>query len=91
MAATGPDARRDADVAVMTGERIAWAPVTAVLGAVLVSIGQVSPDLPVFMLQVVSSAALAALVTCGIRLLWDAVAAPAGSAEAAPGPEGGTS
>jgi hypothetical protein len=78
-------------VAVVTRERIAWAVVAAVLGEMLLAVGQVPPDLPVFILQVTSSAALAALVTCEIRLLWDAVTAPAGSAEAAPGPEGGTS
>ena len=69
----------------MTGERIAWAVLAAVLGEVLLSIGQVSAYLPVFALQVISSAALAGLVTCGIRRLRDAVTAPRPGAEAAPG------
>lgn len=69
----------------MTGERIAWAVLAALLGEVLLSAGQVSADLPVFALQVISSAALAALVTCGIRRL---LAARAG-AEAAPGTDAG--
>lgn len=47
----------------MTGERIAWAVLAAVLGEVLLSVGQPSVYLPVFALQVASSAALAALVT----------------------------
>jgi hypothetical protein len=74
----------------MTGERIAWAVVAAVLGEVLLAVGQVSADLPVFALQVISSAALAGLVTCGIRRLRDQVAAPRAGAEAAPGTDGRT-
>jgi purine-cytosine permease-like protein len=70
----------------MTGEQIAWAAVAAVLGQVLLAVGQVSPDLPVFMLQVISSAALAALVTCGIRRLQEMLA----GTEPVPGPGGDT-
>lgn len=73
----------------MTGERIAWAVIAALLGEVLLAIGQMSPDLPVFILQAASSAALAALVTCGIRRLRDTVTEPA-NAEPVPGPGGGT-
>jgi hypothetical protein len=46
--------------------------------------------LAVFALQAASSAALAALLTAGIRRLWDAGVAQHGSAEAAPGPDGGS-
>jgi hypothetical protein len=74
----------------MTGERIAWAVLAAVLGQVLLAIGQPSADLPVFMLQVTSSAALAGLVTCGLCRLRDAMTAPRASAEAPPGAGGGT-
>lgn len=74
----------------MTGEGIAWAVVAAVLGEVLLSIGQVSGYLAVFALQAASSAALAALLTAGIRRLWDAGVAQHGCAEAAPGPDGGS-
>jgi hypothetical protein len=74
---------------VVTGERIAWAAVAAALGEVLLSIGQPSPYLPVFVLQVLSSAALACLVTCGIRRLRDAFTTAAKArAEVAPGPDG---
>ena len=72
----------------MTRERIAWAVLAAVLGEVLLSVGQVSADLPVFALQVISSAALAGLVTCGMRRLR--VTAPRAGAGAAPPPDGGT-
>jgi hypothetical protein len=74
----------------MTGEQIVWAVVAAVLGEVLLAAGQVSADLPVFVLQVISSAALAGLVTCAIRRVRDAVTAPGASAEAAAGQDGGT-
>jgi len=73
----------------VTGERIGWAVLAAALGEVLLTIGQVSADLPVLVLQVISSAALAGLVACGIRRLWDAAAACAASG-AASGPDGGT-
>jgi hypothetical protein len=74
----------------MTGERIAWAVVAAVLGEVLLAVGQPSDRLPVFMLQITSSAPLAGLVTCGIRLLRDAVTATGATAGAAAGQDGGT-
>ena len=74
----------------MTGERIAWAVLAAVLGEVLLSVGQVSADLPVFALQVISSAALAGLVTGGMRRLRDTVTAPRAGTEAALGADGGT-
>jgi hypothetical protein len=73
----------------VTGERIGWAVLAAALGEVLLTIGQVSADLPVFVLQVISSAALAGLVARGIRRLWDAAATRA-AAEAPPEPGGGT-
>jgi hypothetical protein len=76
----------------MTGERIAWAVLAAVLGQVLLAVGQPSAYLPVFVLQVASSAALAAMVACGIRRLWDVVAAAEAGAETVPGrgsPDGG--
>jgi hypothetical protein len=59
----------------MTGERIVWASVAAVLGEVLLAIGQPSAYLPVFMLQVASSAALAACITVGLFCGQDALAA----------------
>jgi hypothetical protein len=74
----------------MTGERIAWAVIAAVLGEVLLAAGQPSAYLPVFMLQLISSAALAGLVTCGLCSLRDAVTAPRAGAEAPPGADGGT-
>jgi hypothetical protein len=61
----------------MTGGRIAWAVLAAVLGEVLLAAGQPSAYLPVFMLQVASSAALAGLLACGVRRLRDAATAPA--------------
>jgi hypothetical protein len=74
----------------MTGEQIAWAALAAVLGEVLLAIGQPSAYLPVFMLQVISSAALAGLVTCGLYRLRDAVTAPQASDGTSPGPGGET-
>jgi hypothetical protein len=74
----------------MTGEPIAWAVLAAALGGVLLAVGQPSAYLPVFMLQVASSAALAGLVTCMIRRAWEAVTAPQAGTEAAPAPDGGT-
>jgi hypothetical protein len=74
----------------MTGERIAQSVLAAVLGEVLLAVGQPSSYLPVFMLQVISSAALAGLVTCMIRRAQEAVAALRAGAEAAPAPDGGT-
>lgn len=68
----------------MTGKRIAWAVLAAVLGEVLLSVGQVSANVPVFALQVISSAALAGLVTCGLRRLRDAMTAPRPGTEAPP-------
>jgi hypothetical protein len=61
-------------MAVMTGERIVWAAVAAVLGEVLLAIGQPSAYLPVFMVQVASSAALAACITLGLICGQDALA-----------------
>jgi hypothetical protein len=74
----------------MTGERIAWGVLAAVLGEVLLAVGQPSAYLPVSALQAASSAALAGLVTCMIRRAWEALPAPRASAEAAPDPDGGT-
>lgn len=74
----------------MTEERIAHAAAAAVLGEVLLSAGQPSAYLPVFALQVLSSAALAGLLTCGVRRLRDAIAAARDRAGAAPGADGGT-
>jgi aspartate/methionine/tyrosine aminotransferase len=74
----------------MTGERIAWAAVAAVLGEVLLSVGQTSAYLPVFALQAASSAALAGLAACGIRRLRDVIAPARARAGAAPGAYGGT-
>lgn len=74
----------------MTRERIAWAVLAAVLGEVLLSVGQVSADLPVFALQVISSAALAGLFTCGMRRLRDTITAPRPGAGAATPAAGGT-
>jgi hypothetical protein len=65
----------------------AWTAAAVVLAVTLLAIGQLSPYLPVFALQAISSAALAALVTCVIRRLWNAAAAR-GNAEAAPGADG---
>jgi hypothetical protein len=73
----------------MTGGRIAWAVLATVLGEVLLAVGQPSAYLPVFMLQVTLSAALAGLVTCGLCSLRDAVTAPRAGAEAPPGADGG--
>ena len=72
----------------MTGERAAWAVLAAVLGEVLLTAGQVSADLAVFALQAASSAALAALAACGLRRLWEAVAAARASARVDPGTGG---
>jgi hypothetical protein len=74
----------------MTGERIAWAMIAALFGGVLLAAGQQSAYLPVFMLQVASSAALAGLVTCVIRRGWEAVTLRRAGAEASPGTGGGT-
>jgi hypothetical protein len=74
----------------MSGERIAWAMIAALLGGVALAAGQPSAYLPVSALQVASSAALAGLVTCMIRRAWEAVTAPRGDTEAAPGQDGGT-
>jgi hypothetical protein len=75
---------------VVTAQQIAWATVAAVLGEVLLAIGQPSGYMAVFALQIASSAALAALVTCGIRRLWDAATTPRGTAEAVPDTDGGS-
>jgi hypothetical protein len=74
----------------MTGGRIAQSVLAAVLGEVLLAVGQPSAYLPVFMLQVASSAVLAGLVTCGLCRLRDAMTAPRASAEAPRGASGGT-
>jgi hypothetical protein len=74
----------------MTGERGAWTVLATILGEVLLTIGQPSGYAAIFALQVTSSAALAALATCGIRRLWDAAAAPRAGAKAAPDTDGGS-
>jgi hypothetical protein len=72
----------------MTGKRIAWAVAAAVLGEVLLSIGQPPAYLPVFALQIASGAALAGLITCGIRRAWEAAVMPEPGGHAAGGPDG---
>jgi hypothetical protein len=74
----------------MTGERIARAALAAFLGEVLLSVGQVSADLPVFALQVISSAALAGLLTCQLRCRAAELAGRRADAGALPGAGRGT-
>jgi hypothetical protein len=59
----------------MTGARIAWAVLAAGLGEVLLSVGQPSAYLPVAVLQIASSAALAACITAVLICGQDALAA----------------
>ena len=59
----------------MTGARIAWAVLAAGLGEVLLSVGQPSAYLPVAVLQIASSAALAACITAGLICGQNALAA----------------
>jgi len=53
----------------------AWTAAAVVLAVTLLAIGQVSLNLPVYALQVISSGVLAGFVTCVIRRLWEALEA----------------